>query len=236
MTGASRSAAELAERVVRVEVGHVVSYGSMVTRAYFKNSCAGIVVEGSDLAPWLISSPSVLLPNLDELRLRAEAEKGIPFEHGEPRLMKIGLKWGDEFGAEIKVPSVVAGRLGTAAVSLSVPSSLRDKIGSESGPSFTRLTDDPVLELGDTIGVAVVTPEGPVVRWGRVASDPGFSGRPGGFALGVGLNSDEAGSPVYLFDDDGPHLCGLADPVDSTTARLLPPSALAETIAPPPAG
>lgn len=232
MTGSSRSAAELAARVVRVEVGHVVSYGSMVSRAYFTAWCAGIVVEGDDGAPWLISSPSALLPDRDELRMRADAEKGIPFEHGEPRLLKVSLKWGYEFGAEIKVPSVVAGRLGAAAVSLAVPYSLRERLSSASGPSFTRLTDDPVLEIGDTVGVAVVTAEGPLVRWGRVSSDTGFGGRSGRFALGVGLNSDEAGSPVYLFGDDGPRLCGLADPVDSLTARLLPLSALAEAITP----
>jgi hypothetical protein len=168
--------------------------------------------------------------------MRADAEKGIPFEHGEPRLMKVSLRWGDELSAEIKVPSVVTGRLGAAAVSLAVPTSLREKISSGSGPPLTLLTDDPVLEIGDTVGVAVVTAEGPLIRWGRVASDTGFGGRSGGFALGVGLNSDEAGSPVYLFGDDGPRLCGLADPVDSLVARLLPLTALAEVMAPPPDG
>jgi hypothetical protein len=235
MAGVSRSAASLSESVVRVEVGHVVSHGSMVSRAYLVEHCAGVVVDGGDRGLWLVSSPVALLPDPDGLRLWAEAEKGIPFEHGQPRLMKIVLRWRGEvtgeLTGELKVPQVLSGPLGAAAVSLSVPASLRDRLLSDDGPAPVDLGQDIPLELGDEVCVAVSGAAGSLVRWGRVSSDPGFAGRPGGFALGLGLSAGEAGSPVFALGSGGTRFCGLAEPLDSHTSRLLSLRALAEPIA-----
>ena len=227
MAGSSRSAAALAEIAVQVEIGHVVSYGSMVSRAYLTDRGAGIIVDVGE--PWLIAPRSLLLPDPEQLKLRAEREQGIPGEHGNVRLMKVAFSWSGG-AAEVKTPEVIAGELGAAAITLNFPASLPGRIRSPDGPQFVTLGDDLPLALGDAVGVVVTTPDGPVVRWGRVASDPGFGGVAGAVALGVGLASGATGSPAYRFGDDDVAFCGLADPIDATTARLLPPTAIRDLI------
>ena len=71
MAGVTTSAGRLAEHLVRIEVGHLVSSSSMVSRAYLSDGCFGVVVDDGEGGPWLVSALSFLAPDPDELRVRA---------------------------------------------------------------------------------------------------------------------------------------------------------------------
>lgn len=203
----------------------------MVTRAYLTDIRTGIVVDDTVGGLWLVSTGSALLPDPGELKLRAERDHQIPREHGSPRLLKITLSWGDGLSAEVKNPTVVGGDRGAAAVPLTFPASLPGTLRATDGPVIVELGADPTLQLGDTIAVAVMRPDGALLYWGRVASDPDYGGRPGAVALGVSLGAADAGSPVYRFDGNEAVFCGLAEPMDATTALLVSPRALCAVVA-----
>ena len=222
MTGVS--VAGLAETLVRVQVGHLVSSSSMVSRAYLVDDCVGVVVDDGGL--WLVSTLPALAPDPESLRVRAYEKGGIPVEHGNPRLTKITVAWG-ESSVDINAPTVAEGSRGAAAVSLAVPASLGERIRSGDGPRPVALGHDPELSLGDELAVVLHSEAGPVVRWARVSSDPGFSDL--GLALNVGLPAESAGSPVFRLDG-APEFCGIASPLDASTSVLLPTSAMSEAI------
>ena len=221
------SAAALAEHLVRVEIGHLVSSGSMVSRAYIVDGCVGVVVDAGERDLWLASVLPVLAPDPDGLRVRAFEKGGIPVEHGNPRLTKITLRWTDS-SVDLNNPTVVAGTCGIGVVSLAVPASFGEKVRSGDGPRPLQLGDDVDLSLGDEVAVIVSSEEGPLVRWAKVSSDAGFAGR--GVALDVGLDVESTGSPVFFLGGDEPKFCGIVDSLDETTSVLLPISALVDAI------
>lgn len=217
------TAAALAEHLVQVEVGHLVSSASMVSRAYLTDSCVGVVVGAGERGFWLVSAGSVLAPDPDELRVRAYEKGGIPVEHGTPRLAKITLRWGKN-SVDLNSPEVRTGPSGVAAVSLAVPASLSERIRSGDEPRPIVLGDDVELELGDEVAAVEMTEAGPLLRWARVSSDPGFAGE--GVALNLNLAVDLAGSPVFAVGAGNPRFCGLAVPWSESASVLLPVSTL----------
>lgn len=218
--------ADLAETLVRVEVGHLVSSSSMVSRAYLGDQCFGVVVEGGEASYWLVSALSVLAPDPNDLRVRAAEKGGIPVEHGTPRLVKITLRWG-EASADLANPTVLHGD-GVGSVSLAVPASLGDRIRAGVRPVDASAASS--LHLGDEVGIVSLHDGWPFVRWARVASDPGFGATPGALAVDVGVPADHAGAPVFSFGASGPGFCGLIQPLDDSTALLLPPTAILDVI------
>ncbi len=218
------SVSALAETLVRVRVGHLVSSAAMVSRAYLVDDCVGVVVDQGGL--WLLSTLPSLAPDPDGLRVRAFEKGGIPVDHGNPRLTKISLDWGDA-SVDLNNPNVVAGSRGVGAVSLAVPASLGEKIRSGDGPKPVVLGDDGEIALGDQVAIVVASDDGPLVRWARVSSDPGFADR--GVALDVGIPAELSGSPVFAIDGEA-RFYGIAQPIDATTSILLPLSAMAEAI------
>ena len=229
MTGAEGSVAMLAEHLVRIVVGHVVSSSSMVSRAYLTDGCVGVVVDAGERGLFLVSSLAALAPDPDGLRVRAAEKGGIPVDAGVPRLVKITLGW-DGSSVDLNNPVVAAGSLGAGAVSLAVPTSLGDRIRSGDGPRPIEPCDDVGLGLGDRVAVLVMSESGPMVRWAHVASDLGFGQRPRAVALDVGLSSELAGSPVFRLVADEAQFCGVAEALDATTSLLIPVSALEEAI------
>lgn len=224
MAGAVGSVATLAEHLVRVEVGHVVSSSSMVSRAYLIDNCVGVVVEAGERGFFLVSSLLALAPDPDGLRVRAAEKGGIPVDAGVPRLVDIKLRWGSG-SAELKTPTVTRSG-GIGVVSLAVPASLAERIRVGEGPQPVDTSADIALSLGDTVAVVAVSDAGPMLRWARVASDPGYAGEPDGLALDLSLSATQAGSPVFSFGEAEPLFCGIAQPVDSGTAVLRSPAAL----------
>ena len=221
------SAAALAEHLVRVEVGHLVSSGSMVSRAYLVDGCAGVVVDAGARGLWLVSVLRALAPDPEGLRVRAFEKGGIPVEHGNPRLTKITVRWGDS-SVDLHNPAVVSGSLGAGSVSLAVPASFGEKVRSGEGPRSVYLGDGVEFGLGDEVAIVTSSNDGPLVRWAKVSSDPGFVGR--GVALDVGLCAESTGSPVFLLSGSEPQFCGIAESLDETTSVLLPVSALVDAI------
>jgi hypothetical protein len=228
VAGISGSVSVLAEVLVHVEVGHVVSSSSMVSRAYLVDNCVGVVVDAGELGYWLASALPVLAPDPDRLRVRAAEKGGIPAEHGMPRLAKVTLRWG-ESSVDLNNPTVVAGA-GVGVVSLAVPASLGERIRSGTGPQPVVVTDGCPLGLGDEVGVVGPSPGGPLVRAARVSSDPGYRGITGALALDVGLGDGQAGVPVYFWGKSGPGFYGLAVPVDENTSLLVPAAAISAAI------
>lgn len=218
------TAASLAEHLVQLEVGHLVSSASMVSRAYLSDNCVGVVVDTSERGYFLVSSAAVLAPDLDELRRRGFEKGGIPVEHGNPRLVKITLRWGDN-SVDLNNPEVLVGPNGAAAVSLAIPASLGERIRSGDGQRPVVLLDDGELALGDEVVVPVATELGPLLRWARVSSDSGFAGA--GVALNLGLAADLAGSAVFTLEEGESRFRGLAQPWSETASILLPASAVA---------
>jgi hypothetical protein len=228
MTGAEGSVAMLAEHLVRIVVGHVVSSSSMVSRAYLTDSCVGVIVDAGERGLFLVSSLAALVPDPLGLRVRAAEKGGIPVDAGEPRLVDIKLRW--ESGlAELKNPTV-NGSGGIGVVSLAVPASFGARIRSGEGPRPVDLAADVALGLGERIAIPTATGVGPVVRWARVASDPGYGGMPDALALDLALAPDLAGSPAFDLDGSEPRFCGLVMSVDATTSVLRSPSALLAAI------
>ena len=228
MAGRSGSASALAEVLVRIEVAHLVSSSSMVSRAYLVDNCLGVVVDAGESGYWLASALTSLAPDPDGLRVRA-AEKGrIPVEHGTPRLVKITLGWG-ESSVEFRNPVVVSGP-GVGVVSLAVPASFSEKVRTGAGPKPVSLAGDIDLALGDEVAVAVLSDGQPLVRWARVSSDAGFGGVAGGLALDVGVPADMAGAPVFHLSEAEARFCGLAVPLDAATSVLLPTMAIVEAM------
>jgi hypothetical protein len=228
MAGISGSASDLAEVLVSVAVGHVVSSSSMVSRAYLVDDCVGVIVDAGELGFWLASALPALAPDPDVLRVRAAEKGGIPVEHGTARLAKVTLRWG-ESSVELSNPAVVAGA-GVGVVSLAVPASLGEKVRSGEGPRPVAVTDGCPLGLGDEVGVVVPSAGGPIVRWARVSSDPGYRGIAGAVALDVAIAEDQAGAPAYVLGEASPRFCGLVQPIDGVTSMLLPPAALLDPI------
>ena len=161
------TAAALAEHLVQIEVGHLVSSSSMVSRAYLSDRCVGVVVDAGERGFVLVSSAAVLAPDPDGLRRRAYEKGGIPVEHGSPRLVKITLRL-DDSSVDLNNPEVLVGPSGAAAVSLAVPASLSNRIRSGDGPRPVVVTENPELLLGDEVAVVTVSESGPLVRWARV--------------------------------------------------------------------
>lgn len=221
------SAAALAEHLARVEVGHLVSSPSMVSRAFLVDGCIGVVIDAGEHGLWLVSVLPVLAPDPDGLRVRAAEKGGIPVEHGNPRLTKITVSWGDS-SVDLNNPVVVHGLLGAGAVSLAIPASFGKKLRSGEGPRPLQLNDDVELGLGDEVAIAASSNDGPLVRWARVSSDPGFADR--GVALDVGIEAASTGSPVFLLRGDESQFCGIVESLDETTSVLLPVSALVDAI------
>ena len=228
MSGAVGSVAALAEHLVHIEVGHVVSSSSMVSRAYLADDCVGVVVDAGERGLWLVSSLPALAPAPDGLRVRAAEKGGIPVEAGTPRLVKITLRWG-ESSVELKNPTVV-GSDGIGIVSLAVPASFGAKLRSGEGPRPVDVAGVGQLRLGDEVAILIGSPTGAMVRWARVASDPGFGGVENGLAIDRAVSADHSGSPLFALKDAAASFCGIVQPVDDQTALLLPTAALRDAI------
>ncbi len=231
MSGVIGSVAALAEYLVRIEVGHVVSSSSMVSRAYLTDDCVGVVVDAGESGLWLVSSLPALAPAPDGLRVRAAEKGGIPVDAGEPRLVKLTLGWGGS-SVELKNPTVV-GSDGVGVVSLAVPASFGERIRAGEGPRPVQLDGQTgsSLCLGAGLGIVVPTSEWAMVRWARVASDLGFGGQEGVVAIDAGIESGQAGAPVFVFGGEEPTFCGLAQSIGDRTSVLLPPDSILGAIA-----
>lgn len=228
MTGAAGSVAALAEHLVRVEVGHVVSSSSMVSRAYLIDNCVGVVVDAGERGPFLVSSLLALAPDPDGLRVRAAEEGGIPVEYGTPRLAKITLRWADS-SVELNNPTVIESNA-VGVVSLAVPASFGKKIRSGEGPRPVDVSG-PQPGLGDTVAIPVQADGGSMVLWSKVASDHGYGGHSDGVALDVAIPMELAGSPAFVLSGGAPLFCGLVQPVDGLSSVLRTPEVLQEAIA-----
>lgn len=213
----------------------------MVSRAYLTDSGSGIVVDAGAGGLWLVSSKSVLLPDQDRLRLRAAEDGGIPVEYGVPRLVKVAVAWGTgsqaiDLANPVVVPHPAGGSV--AAVSLKVPASFGDKIRAGDGPVPVAVESPSIgagPRLGDDVAVTAVssteTGMWPRLLWTRVSSDPGFHGEDGAVALNMHLRQEEAGAPVFAFDDGSPVFCGVAESVGNDATMLIPVSQIAEVVA-----
>ena len=144
--------------------------------------------------------------------------------------MKITLTWG-ETSVDLNTPVVVPGA-GVGAVSVAVPASLADKIRTGDGPRPVDISGIVQPGLGDEVGIVSASDGGPLVRWARVASDPAFGGVPGAVAVDRRVPGDHAGAPVFCFGEAEPSFCGLVQPVDDSTAVVLPPTAIRDIIPP----
>lgn len=223
------TAAALAEHLVQVEVGHLVSSSSMVSRAYLTDGCVGVVVDAGERGLWLASALSGLAPDPDGLRVRAYEKGGIPVDHGSPRLVKITLRW-DDSSVELSNPTVYEGSSGVGVVSLAVPASFAGAVRPATAPKPVAMSSNVTLDLGDSVAIPIATDAGRAVRWARVASDPGFAGSAGAVALDVALAAAAAGSPAFIIGAAQAQFCGLVHPAGGVTSVLVPPAALLDAI------
>ena len=228
MSGAVGSVAALAKHLVRIEVGHVVSSSSMVSRAYLTDDCVGVVVDAGERGLWLVSSLPALAPAPDGLRERAADKGGIPVEHGTPRLAKVTLRWADA-SVDLANPTVV-GSGGVGVVSLAVPASFGKQVRSGEGPRPVDLSATTAPGLGERVAIPVLSGAGAVVLWSRVASDNGYDGHSDGVALDTAIPAELAGSPAFVLSGPTPSFCGLVQPVDALSSVLRPPNALLAAI------
>lgn len=231
--------------VVRVITGHVVSSGSMVSRAYLADSWRGIVVAAPDGSRWLVCTLDALAPDEEALLIRGEEESGLPRAYAKATLTKIVIGWFGSGGPtdepiEITVanPSVVQHPEGApiGVVALDRSRDFTQHLEAGTGPWLYVLTDTDSAPERFDVETLFDTGDGsswPVnrVAWPSPVSGGDFLGQPGVMALDVALTDEDAGSPAFGSGDAGRVLMGVVRPVGSNVAMLLPTHLIAETVA-----
>lgn len=231
--------------LVRVITGHVVSSGSMVSRAYLADSWRGIVVAAPDGTHWLACTLDALAPDEEGLLTRGEAESGLPRAYARATLTKIVVAWNSTDGPagepiEITVanPRVVHHPSGASigVVSLDRHREFVQLLEAGTGPTCHGLVHAESTVDGFDIETLLDAEDGsswPVdrVAWPSPMSGGDFFGQPGALALDVALTDEDAGSPAFGRGDSDRVLQGVVRPVSRHVAMLLPTHLIAETVA-----
>ncbi len=231
--------------LVRVITGHVVSSGSMVSRAYLADSWRGIVVAAPEGTHWLACTFDALAPDEDGLLTRGEAESGLPRAYARATLTKIVVGWFGSGGPtdepiEITIanPAVFQHPEGApiGVVALNRSRDFAQHLEAGTGPWLHALTDTDSAPERFNVETLLDTGDGsswPVNRaaWPSPVSGGDFLGQSGAMALDVALRDEDAGSPAFGSGDAGRVLMGVVRPVGSNVAMLLPARLIAETVA-----
>jgi hypothetical protein len=235
----------LSSSLVRVVTGHVVSSGSMVSRAYLTDSWRGVVAVDGDDDHWLACTLDALAPDQEGLLIRGERESGLPRQYAKATLTKIVIGWMGTDGphdAPIEVtianPRVMRHPGGAliGAVPLGRNKEFVRHVEAGTAPPIHALTDpdtapdcfevETLLDVGDGAYWPVSR-----LAWRSPISGSDFLGQQGASALDVALATEDAGSPAFGRGDSGGVLHGLVRPVGTHVAMLLPTRLIAETVA-----
>ena len=230
--------------LVRVVTGHVVSSGSMVSRAYLTDEWRGIVVADSDNGRWLVCTFDALAPDPEGLLVRGEEESGLPREYAKATLTKVVMSWmgaggsSDEpFEITITNPRVAVHPDGASigVVSLDRSRDFAEHVDAGTGPRCHDLawTDAAVGDFEiETLLDAGDDSFWPVRRraWLASISGTGFLGAAGAVALDIALDERDAGSPAFAFGMPDSLLRGIVRPVGANVAMLLPARLIEETV------